>query len=1149
MPPKKKKGKKSAKGKKTPTVVDGVSTEEMSKEQLEEHIVRLREELDREREERNYFQLERDKIHTFWEITRRQLEEKKAELRNKDREMEDSEERHQVEIKVYKQKVKHLMYEHQNNTSELKAEGVVAMTIAQKEHSSEENELRKGIRALKIDIKEQELGNENLVKNLKLKHDEEITKLQSDFERQVKEIEVKYEKKMRVLRDELDLRRKNEIHEIEERKNSQINTLMKNHEKAFSDIKNYYNDITLNNLALINSLKVQSERDELYQKFVKAIQEVQQKSGFKNLLLERKLLALTETLEKKEAQLNEVLSASNLDPAALTVVTRKLEDVLDSKNTAIKDLQYELARVCKAHNDLLRTYEAKLNAFGIPVDELGFKPLESTVMVWIHGGGFQLGGASLFDGSSLAAFGNVVVVIIQYRLGILGFLSTGDNQALGNLGLYDQLAALRWVQDNIVNFGGNPNSVTLFGESAGAMSVSIHALSPLSAGLFHRIISQSGVILHSTFLDRNPKQKAQLCELAMTPVIDGNLLPKDPLEILSSKTFNNVPYLLGVNNQEGGWIIPNYMLSPGWENGVSKQTAMVIAANFLNKLNIREEALRMIEDEYFMNIDYFSGSDTSYDVRDMLIELISDFNFIIPTIKTARLFRDAGKSVYLYEFQHRPSFYGDRRPPFVKADHMDDIGFVFGAPYFTESIVMLGVTKWDIRQKIWDYIEDNNLADFPRPVHHRIPNFKGSYLACDSVKGLDVFRKSREVKVDPDKPLEGVRLAALQAGKTLLVPTPRLRTGLFNRIVPPTGATKDVLRICSTSKGVKDYSVPVGLDAKVNVDLVIVGSVAVSEKGWRLGKGEGFADMEYAMIAAMGAVNDSTVVVTVVHDCQIDAHVLDKIPVLRKLRHMEKQAGKDVTLKNELPNATVKQDKAAGSQKHLPQSLAKGCKNNNDLQSQAAIADEITTVYVGNIAPSLRVSEFKVFLKEHKATPQRLNWQGAQGRAFLDYKNKALAQNTVDALRGLMINGSSIWRRLGRQPSRDAQDDRRRACAFPRPCGGDRPGCFGDYRQGAHLCLWSPAPQHFRHTRKCWGEEDWGHPECFQVHSRHFHHTVECPRRSVRETPGAHPGLHKRGRLPLFDGWSWVEEDRARRRGVEADQKRERHCERPGLEG
>jgi hypothetical protein len=130
---------------------------------------------------------------------------------------------------------------------------------------------------------------------------------------------------------------------------------------------------------------MQTERDDLYRKFVKAIHEVQQKSNFKNLLLEKKLTALTDTLEKKEAQLNEVLSASNLDPTALTVVTRKLEDVLDSKNSAIKDLQYELARVCKAHNDLLRTYEAKLTSFGVPTEELGFKPLESTV------GGQQLG--------------------------------------------------------------------------------------------------------------------------------------------------------------------------------------------------------------------------------------------------------------------------------------------------------------------------------------------------------------------------------------------------------------------------------------------------------------------------------------------------------------------------------------------------------------------------------------------------------------------------------------------------------------------------------------------------------------------------------------------------------------------------------------
>lgn len=82
----------------------------------------MRDELDREREERNYFQLERDKVNTFWEISKRQHQETKAELRNKEREMEEAEERHQVELKVYKQKVKHLLYEHQNNIAELKAE-------------------------------------------------------------------------------------------------------------------------------------------------------------------------------------------------------------------------------------------------------------------------------------------------------------------------------------------------------------------------------------------------------------------------------------------------------------------------------------------------------------------------------------------------------------------------------------------------------------------------------------------------------------------------------------------------------------------------------------------------------------------------------------------------------------------------------------------------------------------------------------------------------------------------------------------------------------------------------------------------------------------------------------------------------------------
>lgn len=460
----KKKGKKGKKASSLPVIVDGISTDEMTKEELVAHIERMRTALDREREERNYFQLERDKVATFWEITKRQFDDKKAELRNKDREMEEAEERHQIEIKVYKQKVKHLLYEHQNGLDELKTESMIALKRAQEEHRESEDKLRHDKRTLKVYNKEQELAHESADKELHQEQEKAVTALREEFEQRAKEIESKYERKMKMLRDELDLRRKSEIHEIEERKNGQINQLMRNHEKAFADIKNYYNDITLNNLALINSLKeqieemkkkdermekemaeiqsqnrklleplrkareeveelrrqltnytkdkislanakirigimekeakandwehellfqrfgkIEKERDTLYAKFVAAIHEVQQKSNLKNLLLERKLSALGDTLEKKEAQLNEVLSASNLDPTALTVVTKKLEDVLDSKNSAIKDLQYELARVCKAHNDLLRTYESKLASFGIPPEELGFKPLETTI--------------------------------------------------------------------------------------------------------------------------------------------------------------------------------------------------------------------------------------------------------------------------------------------------------------------------------------------------------------------------------------------------------------------------------------------------------------------------------------------------------------------------------------------------------------------------------------------------------------------------------------------------------------------------------------------------------------------------------------------------------------------------------------------------
>ncbi|XP_064375836.1 methenyltetrahydrofolate synthase domain-containing protein isoform X2 [Dromaius novaehollandiae] len=375
--------------------------------------------------------------------------------------------------------------------------------------------------------------------------------------------------------------------------------------------------------------------------------------------------------------------------------------------------------------------------------------------------------------------------------------------------------------------------------------------------------------------------------------------------------------------------------------------------------------------------------------------------------------------------------------------------------------VRAGASKWDIREQVWDYLEASGLAAFPRPVHRRIPNFEGASHAATRLLGLQEFKAANTVKINPDAPQKNARFLTLEARKTLLVPTPRLRTGLFNKIVPPSGATKEILRICATSQGVKDYSVPIGLDGKARVDLVVVGSVAVSEKGWRIGKGEGYADMEYAMMVSMGAVQKDTPVITIVHDCQVvdiaeellDDHdltvdyiltptrtiktncqrlkpqgiiwhkvsyeMLGKIPILKSLRYREKQAGKDVTLKDEHPDLANADKSAALNEKAMAENtrlqaatgsaqIGQQYVERDSLSPRLEGSGMLTTVYVGNIPPSTRVSELKYALREFHATPLRLNWQGAQHRAFLDYKDKAAAESAVSSLKGLSLGGNTL---------------------------------------------------------------------------------------------------------------------------------------------
>ncbi|XP_012688031.1 carboxylesterase 5A-like isoform X1 [Clupea harengus] len=394
------------------------------------------------------------------------------------------------------------------------------------------------------------------------------------------------------------------------------------------------------------------------------------------------------------------------------------------------------------------------------------KPLSGEklpVMVWIHGGGLYMGGAFQYDGSVLAAYENIVVVAIQYRLGFLGFFSTGDEHAQGNWGFLDQIAALQWVQENIESFGGDPNSVTIAGESAGGISASLLILSPLAKGLFHRATLQSGagtlgayttktplvyakMVANVTECDSSSTEELVKCMRQKTPedfvtamkkkkifmggVVDGVFLNDVAEEVLKSKDFLKVPILVGVVNHEFGWILPNAFAPPGWHQGMTRETFLAMVNTFFSA-GKATGANELIVDEYLKD------AHTPEDIRNEFTEALSDLFMVVPIIKVAGYHRDAGVPVYMYEFQHRPEIYKDTRPSFVKADHADDVGFVFGACFWNGHIKINGTTTEEENQlcktmmAYWGNFVRTGSPNGPGLVHWPLYDASNKYLNLD----------------------------------------------------------------------------------------------------------------------------------------------------------------------------------------------------------------------------------------------------------------------------------------------------------------------------------------------------------------------------------------------------------------------------------
>ncbi|KAI8514332.1 Neuroligin-3 [Branchiostoma belcheri] len=211
------------------------------------------------------------------------------------------------------------------------------------------------------------------------------------------------------------------------------------------------------------------------------------------------------------------------------------------------------------------------------------------VLVFIHGGGYTSGTANAYDGTVLASHGLVVVVTVNYRLGVFGFLSTGDKSAPGNYGIMDQIAALQWISDNIGSFNGDPTRITLVGFGTGAASVNLLTMSPKAAGLFRRAILQSGSALSTWSMAHNPRHSATILaervgccrddtlrtvdclrdksysDLLLKeatfsgspfysmfgPVVDGTVITDNPRRLLEGDLFRSYDLMLGIAENDG----------------------------------------------------------------------------------------------------------------------------------------------------------------------------------------------------------------------------------------------------------------------------------------------------------------------------------------------------------------------------------------------------------------------------------------------------------------------------------------------------------------------------------------------------------------------------------------------------------------------
>ncbi|EDV20449.1 uncharacterized protein TRIADDRAFT_31923 [Trichoplax adhaerens] len=354
------------------------------------------------------------------------------------------------------------------------------------------------------------------------------------------------------------------------------------------------------------------------------------------------------------------------------------------------------------------------------------------VFVFIHGGAYYYGSGSRWQGKVLSANQNIVTVTMNYRLGAFGFMTTSkvnDNYPIEpNLGLLDQQLALKWIRNNIAKFGGNPQNVTIAGNSVGAVSVGLHTMSQGSKGLFHRIIMESGAPIMPQFyyvdfkipnivfqkvaqlsncsrstaaqivtclraLTMKELLTAQLTTMATYPlgfvvVAGGQFLPDSPETLLKNGQYEKVNTMLGTTTDDGSIFLQvNRYQNIG--QGLPRAVFLGTIAGYFAAYS--QQSRSAIEYQY---TKYAKENDPIAN-RDEINKLFNDFFFVAPADKCARKYSADGVSTYYYEFAFRTQL-STAFPPYMGVTHTMEVPYVMGYPINRPSSFSANFTSEDV---------------------------------------------------------------------------------------------------------------------------------------------------------------------------------------------------------------------------------------------------------------------------------------------------------------------------------------------------------------------------------------------------------------------------------------------------------------------